>query len=67
MADNKEKGINLVVGGHKVDHVGTKLGQAVDKVADGKIKVDAEKLGKKLDSKNVEINVDKLKKKIDKK
>ena len=67
MADSKDKGINVVVAGHKVDHVGTKLGQAVDKVTDGKIKVDAEKIGKKLDNKNVEINIDKLKKKIDKK
>ncbi len=63
MADSKEKGVNIVVGGHKVDHVATKIGQAVDKVTDGKLKVDAEKLGKKLDSKNMEINLDKLKKK----
>ena len=58
----KGKGVNVVVGGHRIDHVATKVGQAVDKVADGKIKVNAEKIGKKLDKKNIELDLSKLKK-----
>lgn len=61
---NKDKGVNVVVGGKKIDHVATKVGQAVDKVAGDKLKVDAEKIGKKIDkaSKGLELDLKKLKK-----
>ncbi len=63
MADKgKGKGVNVVVGGHRIDNVATKVGQAVDKVTDGKVKVDAEKIGKKIDKKNIELDLSKLKK-----
>ncbi|MBQ1394495.1 MAG: hypothetical protein II919_01250 [Lachnospiraceae bacterium] len=63
MADKgKDKGVNIKVAGHTIDHVATKVGQAVDKVTDGKIKVDAEKIGKKIDKKNIELDLSKLKK-----
>lgn len=62
MADKKGKGLNVKISGKTIDHVGTMLGKTIDKVAGDKLKVDAEKLGKKLDSKNITIDLDKKKK-----
>ncbi len=65
MAEKKNKGVGIVVGGHKIDNVGSMVGEAVDKVAGKKLKVDASDLGKKLDkaAKGFELDIDKLVKK----
>ena len=61
---SKGNGVNVVVAGHKIDNVATKVGEAVDKVAGSKLKVDASDLGKKIDKagKGVELDLGKLKK-----
>jgi|GEM_PF-4894442 len=63
MAENK--GVNMSIGGKKIDNIATKVGEAIDKAdkaAGDKIKVDVGDIGKKIDKAVKNVDLGKLKK-----